>query len=81
MKFIIDDIEIQTITNGLARAYNDLQSPEVGIEYEADKDGYVKNKAASVYKEDDIWWWSQESTSYSAYYFESEPLKIKIRIV
>jgi hypothetical protein len=77
MKFIIEDIE--TITNGLQRAYNDLQVPEVDVEYETNTDGYVKNKAARVYKEGDVWWWSQESTSYSAYHFKSEPLKIKIR--
>jgi hypothetical protein len=29
MKFIIEDIE--TITNGLQRAYNDLQVPEVDV--------------------------------------------------
>ena len=79
MKFIVESYEF-TDEGSLLRAFNELQMPENGKEYETDKDGYVIGKCARVtHDEEDGYTWHPCATSYASYHFKSIPIKICIR--
>lgn len=79
MKFIVESYEF-TDECSLLRAFNHVQMPDIGHEYETDNDGYVIGKCARViHDEEGGYTWHPCATSYASYHFKSIPIKICIR--
>lgn len=78
MKFTVESYTFPD--EGLLRAYNEIQLPEIGKEYTTDSDGYIIGKCARVvYDEEDGYTWYPCATSYTSYHFKTTPIKICCR--
>jgi hypothetical protein len=81
MKFIVNKVRSSVIESVQPlRAYNQLQTPEIGVEYEiVDNDGIVLNMSARVVYENSQWmWYPEQSNITGSYYFRSVPFIIEI---
>lgn len=80
MKFKVNNIS-SSVIDGIQnlRTYNQLQIPEIGVEYEDDNEGLVVNMSARVVYENSQWMWYPEQNNLTgSYYFKSIPFIIDI---
>lgn len=71
-------IERQGAPWELRRAYNVYQVPSLGVLYESDMYGYIKDMSAQVvYENGKLVWYPLDTSSYT---FKSEPFTLDIRI-
>jgi hypothetical protein len=80
MKFKVNKIS-PSVIDGIQnlRTYNQLQMPEIGVEYEVNNKGLVVNMSARVVYENEQWMWYPEQNNLTgSYYFRSVPFIIDI---